>query len=142
MQLQYFIRTMLLVIAIGATGCASVPSDYHKLADTAQVHEYQQTSTVDILKAYGKPFEMQNREDGHLHFIYEVKEENVSHWTDYIPVKILFFGFDTVEKTIRVVFSFDDNQKLVETTVNEETIYNDYGFGNRRFYPSNMWKES
>ena len=142
MQLRNLIRSTVLVMAISATGCASAPSKFDKLADTAQQHEYQETSTQDILNAYGNPLEINKREDGHIHFIYEAKDETATHWTNYIPVKALLFGFDTVEETVTTVFIFDGAHKLVETTINKHTVEHDYGIGNRRFYPSNMKKES
>lgn len=140
MQLRNIIRSTALVLAISATGCASTSSEFDNLSDTAQEHEYQQTSAQNILDTYGNPLEIQEREDGYVHFVYEVKEENVSSWTSYIPVKALLFGVDTVEDTITAVFIFDENRMLVETIVNEESVENNYGIGNRRFYPSNRDK--
>lgn len=49
----------------------------------------------------------------------------------------LLFGFDTVETGVVTEYVFDKSGMLVSIEVNETQIENDYGIGNRRFYPSN-----
>ncbi len=43
-----------------------------------------------------------------------------------------------MENIANVEFTFDEQNNLIQTVVNEEAIEHDYGLFNRRFYPSKI----
>ncbi|RJG50519.1 hypothetical protein [Motilimonas pumila] len=127
----------LIILSLGVTGCTSVPSDYSRLLEAESYQPYSEMAQQDVLNRFGEPTRVVLLPEGGEHFFYGISQQQATHWSNYIPVKAFLFGFDTVETHVVAEFVFDKSGMLVSTEVNETQIENDYGIGNRRFYPSN-----